>query len=143
MHLRLFIIVIFYAFKIIYNKCQRVIFLSTVQVKLSTTRSNINLCWATSGVLAVSTGDNSVRLWNIDTGDNYVLRLKENLGFRTSESIMCLAFCAPKSKILYIFIPRETKTVATDELQFNLFRNNLYKSKKKLTMFVHHFQDVS
>ncbi|KAF2347067.1 WD40-repeat-containing domain, partial [Trinorchestia longiramus] len=70
----------------------------THQVKLSAGRSaDIQLCWATAGVMAVSAGDGSVRLWDTDTGDNFVLSLKTGLGFKDNESIMCLSYCHTKN----------------------------------------------
>lgn len=77
----------------------RVLLVNLLQVKLSGGRGpDIQLCWAGPGVMAVSTGDSSVRLWNIDTGDNFVLSLKTQLGFKDAETILCLSYCQDKSE---------------------------------------------
>ncbi|XP_068236628.1 intraflagellar transport protein 140 homolog isoform X1 [Palaemon carinicauda] len=65
------------------------------KVKLSGRTNDIQMAWAGSGLLAVSTGDNSVRLWNLDSGDNYVLSL-HGPSYRDQEYIMCLTYSENK-----------------------------------------------
>ncbi|XP_047485121.1 intraflagellar transport protein 140 homolog [Penaeus chinensis] len=68
------------------------------KVKLSGRTNDIQVTWAGTGLLAVSTGDNNVRLWNLDSGDNYVLSL-HGFSYRDQEYMMCLSYSENK-KIL-------------------------------------------
>ena len=43
------------------------------KVKMSTMLADGSISWAGRGVLAITTGEMSVRLWNLDTRDNFVL----------------------------------------------------------------------
>ncbi|KAK3865459.1 hypothetical protein Pcinc_025661 [Petrolisthes cinctipes] len=65
------------------------------KVKLSGRTTDIQVTWAGAGLLAVSTGDSSVRLWNLDTGDNYVLGLR-GPSYRDQEYVMCLTYSSNK-----------------------------------------------
>lgn len=75
----------------LFGKVQNPLF----QVKLSGRTNDIQVTWAGCGLLAVSTGDNSVRLWNLDSGDNYVLSL-HGPSYRDQEYVMCLSYSANK-----------------------------------------------
>ncbi|XP_050709384.1 intraflagellar transport protein 140 homolog [Eriocheir sinensis] len=66
------------------------------RVKLSGRTNDIQVTWSGAGLLAVSTGDNSVRLWNLDSGDNYVLSLR-GPSYRDQEFVMCLSYSANKN----------------------------------------------
>ncbi|XP_076028823.1 intraflagellar transport protein rempA [Oratosquilla oratoria] len=66
------------------------------KVKLSGRSNEIQVAWAGPGLLGVSTGDFSVRLWNLDTGDNYVIDMQGG-NLRDQEYIMCLSYSANKS----------------------------------------------
>lgn len=68
------------------------------QVKLSGRTNDIQVTWAGTGLLAVSTGDNNVRLWNLDSGDNYVLSL-HGFSYRDQEYMMCLSYSENKSEL--------------------------------------------
>ncbi|CAL4114854.1 unnamed protein product, partial [Meganyctiphanes norvegica] len=68
------------------------------KVKLSGRTNDIQVTWTRTGLLAVSTGDPSVRLWNLDSGDNFVLAL-QGPNYRDQEYIMCLTYSSNK-KIL-------------------------------------------
>lgn len=69
---------------------------SYLQVKLSGRSTEIQVTWATEGLLAVSTGDGFVRLWNLDSGDNFVLDLREPLGYKTHEHVLCISYSGAK-----------------------------------------------
>lgn len=43
------------------------------KVKMSTRSADCSISWAGRGILAITTGELSVRLWNLDSGDNFVL----------------------------------------------------------------------
>ncbi|KAB7493708.1 Intraflagellar transport protein [Armadillidium nasatum] len=66
------------------------------KVKLSGRSTEIQVTWATEGLLAVSTGDGFVRLWNLDSGDNFVLDLREPLGYKTQEHVLCISYSGAK-----------------------------------------------
>ncbi|KAK7788798.1 hypothetical protein R5R35_010909 [Gryllus longicercus] len=44
-----------------------------MKVKLSGRSQDATMVWAGSGLLAISTGDLSIRCWDMDSGDNYLL----------------------------------------------------------------------
>ncbi|XP_040032624.2 intraflagellar transport protein 140 homolog [Gasterosteus aculeatus] len=68
-----------------------------MKVKLSSkTGKNVDLFWTDTGLLITATGEQVVRLWDLDGDDNYVLSLNENLGFEKGEMINCVAYCAAK-----------------------------------------------
>ncbi|CAG0906154.1 unnamed protein product [Cyprideis torosa] len=66
------------------------------KVKLSTRSPDAVISWAGPGLLAVSGGEASVRLWDLDAGDNYVLSLEDAAN---NETITSLAFSPSKSEI--------------------------------------------
>ncbi|XP_037319020.2 intraflagellar transport protein 140 homolog [Pungitius pungitius] len=68
-----------------------------MKVKLSSkTGKNVDIFWTETGLLITATGEQVVRLWDLDGDDNYVLSLNENLGFEKGEMINCVAYCAAK-----------------------------------------------
>uniref|UniRef100_A0AAQ4QPL0 Intraflagellar transport 140 homolog (Chlamydomonas) n=1 Tax=Gasterosteus aculeatus aculeatus TaxID=481459 RepID=A0AAQ4QPL0_GASAC len=74
-----------------------------MKVKLSSkTGKNVDLFWTDTGLLITATGEQVVRLWDLDGDDNYVLSLNENLGFEKGEMINCVAYCAAKGSGLIL-----------------------------------------
>uniref|UniRef100_A0A674PQ19 Intraflagellar transport 140 n=1 Tax=Takifugu rubripes TaxID=31033 RepID=A0A674PQ19_TAKRU len=72
-----------------------------MKVKLSSkSGQNVDIVWAENGLLITATGEHSIRLWDLEREDNYVLSLDESLGFETGEMIYCVTYCAAKGKIL-------------------------------------------
>ena len=68
------------------------------KVKMSTRSSDCSISWAGKGILAITTGELSVRLWNLDNGDNFVLTGNTGSGGH-SESISSLSWCGAKSTL--------------------------------------------
>ena len=66
------------------------------KVKMSTRSADCSISWAGRGILAITTGELSVRLWNLDSGDNFVLTGSTSAGGH-SEFISSLAWCSAKS----------------------------------------------
>ncbi|KAK9530529.1 hypothetical protein VZT92_012025 [Zoarces viviparus] len=68
-----------------------------MKVKLSSkTGQNVDIFWTANGLLITATGEQVVRLWDLDGDDNYVLSLNETLGFERGEMINCVAYCEAK-----------------------------------------------
>ena len=70
-------------------------------MKYSGTR-DLHVTWAGPGLLAISMGDSFVRLWNLDSSENFVLDLKGS-GFNESEYVMSLCYSAHKSKCINFY----------------------------------------
>lgn len=81
-----------------------------LQVKLSGRSQDASMVWAGPGLLAVITGDLSVRCWDMDTGESYLLDaepLNSASSFSDSsagasnlptEVFTSLSFCSQKGK---------------------------------------------
>ncbi|XP_075950055.1 intraflagellar transport protein 140 homolog [Anarhichas minor] len=68
-----------------------------MKVKLSSkTGQNVDIVWTANGLLITATGEQVIRLWDLDGDDNYVLSLNETLGFERGEMINCVAYCEAK-----------------------------------------------
>uniref|UniRef100_H3D5J6 Intraflagellar transport 140 n=1 Tax=Tetraodon nigroviridis TaxID=99883 RepID=H3D5J6_TETNG len=68
-----------------------------MKVKLSSkSGQNVDIVWTDNGLLITATGEQSIRLWDLEREDNYVLSLDESLGFETGETINCVTYCAAK-----------------------------------------------
>ena len=59
---------------------------------------DLHVAWAGAGLLAISMGDSFIRLWNLDSSENFVLDLQGSV-FRDSEYVMSLCFSPNKSKL--------------------------------------------
>ncbi|XP_048575888.1 intraflagellar transport protein 140 homolog isoform X2 [Nematostella vectensis] len=79
----------------------------TIKVKLSGQASKSHLIWAGRQLLATATGENIVRMWNLEQDDNYFLSLKGQ-GFEPGECINCISYnkskdllagCTSKGKV--------------------------------------------
>merc|ERR1719264_1361838 len=68
----------------------------TSKVKMSSRSADCSITWAGRGLLAITTGELAVRLWNLDSGDNFVLSGATSAGGK-SEFITSLSFCNTKS----------------------------------------------
>ncbi|TMS22663.1 Intraflagellar transport protein 140-like protein [Larimichthys crocea] len=68
-----------------------------MKVKLSSkSGQNVNIVWTENGLLITATGEQVIRLWDLERDDNYVLPLDETLGFERGEMINCVSYCAEK-----------------------------------------------
>ncbi|XP_034716265.1 intraflagellar transport protein 140 homolog isoform X1 [Etheostoma cragini] len=68
-----------------------------MKVKLSSkTGQNVDIVWTENGLLITATGEQVIRLWDLDGDDNYVLPLDETLGFERGEMMNCVSYCAGK-----------------------------------------------
>ena len=70
----------------------------TSKVKMSSRSADCSMTWAGRGLLATTTGELAVRLWNLDTGDNFVLTGTTGTSGH-SEFLSSLAYCGPKSTL--------------------------------------------
>ena len=68
-------------------------------MKLSGRSQDMQLSWAGKGVLAVATGEPHIRLWDLDRGDNYAVRLDGHY-FSDKDAVMSLAYCPGKGNLL-------------------------------------------
>ncbi|XP_040922911.1 intraflagellar transport protein 140 homolog [Toxotes jaculatrix] len=68
-----------------------------MKVKLSSkTGQNVDIAWTESSLLITATGEQVIRLWDLERDDNYVLSLDETHGFERGEMINCVSYCAGK-----------------------------------------------
>uniref|UniRef100_A0A667XJ74 Intraflagellar transport 140 n=1 Tax=Myripristis murdjan TaxID=586833 RepID=A0A667XJ74_9TELE len=68
-----------------------------MKVKLSSkSGQNTDIVWTENGLLITATGEQVIRLWDLERDDNYVLSLDETLGFERGEIINCVSYCAGK-----------------------------------------------
>ncbi|XP_033963084.1 intraflagellar transport protein 140 homolog [Pseudochaenichthys georgianus] len=68
-----------------------------MKVKLSSkSGQNVDIVWTENGLLITATGEQVIRLWDLDGDDNYVLALDETLGFERGEMINCVSYCTGK-----------------------------------------------
>lgn len=70
------------------------------QVKLSTQSGDANILWAGSSCLAIIVGDLSVRLWDLESSESYLLvpPQEESPRSPTRQSFISLAFCNLRGK---------------------------------------------
>ena len=64
------------------------------KVKVSTRSKENHAVWAGAGILAIATGETSVRIWDLKTDDNFVL---PSAGGTSSEVISSMSFCNEKN----------------------------------------------
>ncbi|XP_064178375.1 intraflagellar transport protein 140 homolog isoform X2 [Anguilla rostrata] len=71
-----------------------------IKVKLSGKSGQLaDIAWANHGLLITATGDQVIRLWDLERDDNYALSLDEGLGFEKGETLNCVSYCAAKDII--------------------------------------------
>ena len=64
------------------------------KIKVSTRSKENHAVWAGAGILAIATGETSVRIWDLKTDDNFVL---PSAGGTSSEVISSMSFCDEKN----------------------------------------------
>ncbi|XP_004562563.1 intraflagellar transport protein 140 homolog isoform X2 [Maylandia zebra] len=57
---------------------------------------NVDVVWTEDGLLITASGEQVIRLWDLERDDNYVLSLDETLGYERGEMINCVSYCAGK-----------------------------------------------
>ncbi|XP_059892091.1 intraflagellar transport protein 140 homolog [Gadus macrocephalus] len=68
-----------------------------MKVKLSgQSGRKADVVWTESGLLFTATGEQVIRVWDLERDDNYVLSLDEALGFQRGELINCVSYCSAK-----------------------------------------------
>ncbi|KAM4624504.1 intraflagellar transport protein 140 homolog [Polymixia lowei] len=68
-----------------------------MKVKLSgQSGHNADMVSTENGLLITATGEQVIRLWDLERDDNYVLSLDESLGFERGEVINCVSYCVGK-----------------------------------------------
>ncbi|CAN9508576.1 unnamed protein product [Ophioblennius macclurei] len=68
-----------------------------MKVKLSSkSGQKVDIVWTENSLLITATGEQFIRLWDLERDDNYILSLDETLGFEKGEMINCVSFCAGK-----------------------------------------------
>ncbi|KAJ8245793.1 hypothetical protein GJAV_G00260380 [Gymnothorax javanicus] len=71
-----------------------------MKVKLSGKSGQLaDIAWADHGLLITATGEQVIRLWDLERDDNYALSLEESLGFEKGETLSCVSYCAAKDII--------------------------------------------
>ncbi|XP_035386707.1 intraflagellar transport protein 140 homolog isoform X1 [Electrophorus electricus] len=55
-----------------------------------------DIVWTEGGLLVTASGEQHIRLWDLERDDNYVLSLDENLGFEKGELLNCVSYCTSK-----------------------------------------------
>ncbi|XP_055006428.1 intraflagellar transport protein 140 homolog isoform X2 [Boleophthalmus pectinirostris] len=57
---------------------------------------NNYIAWTDNGLLITTSGDQTIRLWDLERDDNYVLSLEEAVGFERDEIVNCVTYCSGK-----------------------------------------------
>ncbi|KAM4524435.1 intraflagellar transport protein 140 homolog [Odontesthes bonariensis] len=71
-----------------------------LKVKLSSkSGQNVDIVWTVNSLLITATGEQIVRLWDLERDDNDILSLDETLGFDRGEMINCVSYCAAKATL--------------------------------------------
>ncbi|GAA6108114.1 intraflagellar transport protein 140 homolog isoform X1, partial [Tachysurus ichikawai] len=58
---------------------------------------SLDMVWTENGLLITASGDQIIRLWDLERDDNYVLSLDEKLGYEKGELLNCVSFCSAKA----------------------------------------------
>ncbi|KAM9716097.1 intraflagellar transport protein 140 homolog isoform 2-T2 [Menidia menidia] len=68
-----------------------------MKVKLSSQYGqSVDIVWTVNSLLITATGEQVIRLWDLERDDNYILSLDERLGFEKGEMINCVSYCPAK-----------------------------------------------
>ncbi|XP_060569057.1 intraflagellar transport protein 140 homolog [Ruditapes philippinarum] len=70
-----------------------------MKVKLSGRGDKPVIDWAGKGILATSTGEGVIRMWELENEENYILHLDGHSGYDPNENITCLAFSEKKGTL--------------------------------------------
>lgn len=70
------------------------------QVKLSAQVGDAQILWAGPSCLAITVGDLSIRLWDLETSESYLLvpSQEESPKSPTRQAFICLAFCSVRGE---------------------------------------------
>ncbi|XP_043081946.1 intraflagellar transport protein 140 homolog isoform X2 [Puntigrus tetrazona] len=55
-----------------------------------------DIVWTENGLLITASGEQHIRLWDVELDDHYALALDESLGFEKGELLNCVSFCTSK-----------------------------------------------
>ncbi|KAK9953000.1 hypothetical protein ABG768_017026 [Culter alburnus] len=67
------------------------------KVKLSSRGGqHSDIVWTENGLLITASGEQHIRLWDVELDDHYALSLDESLGFEKGELLNCVSFCTSK-----------------------------------------------
>ncbi|XP_077407490.1 intraflagellar transport protein 140 homolog isoform X1 [Vanacampus margaritifer] len=67
------------------------------KVKLSSkSGQSVDIVCAQNGLVVTATGEQLIRLWDLERNENYALSLDETLGFERGEMINCVSYCTGK-----------------------------------------------
>uniref|UniRef100_A0A671RDE2 Intraflagellar transport protein 140 homolog n=1 Tax=Sinocyclocheilus anshuiensis TaxID=1608454 RepID=A0A671RDE2_9TELE len=55
-----------------------------------------DIVWTENGLLITASGEQHIRLWDVELDDHYALTLDESLGFEKGELLNCVSFCTSK-----------------------------------------------
>ncbi|XP_034933868.1 intraflagellar transport protein 140 homolog [Chelonus insularis] len=104
-----------------------------INAKNTSTKTESSICWIGINTLAILTGETSIRCWNLQTGDTYVLSIPEsqnkNAEF-SSEICTSISFCkysntlAAGTDLGTIYFWKKKSTLDTDENGWSLDRKN-------------------
>ena len=77
-------------------------------MKLSGQSGDINISWAGPSCLAIIVGDLSIRLWDLDSSESYLLVPVQEGSPKspTRQTFICLSFCSLRGNVFFcMFIP--------------------------------------
>ncbi|XP_057178232.1 intraflagellar transport protein 140 homolog isoform X2 [Triplophysa rosa] len=57
------------------------------------------IVWTEDGLLITASGEQHIRLWDVELDDHYALSLDESLGFEKGELLNCVSFCTFKNAL--------------------------------------------
>ena len=93
------------------------------KIKISTRSKENHAVWVGSGLLAIASGEASIRIWDLRTDDNYVLPDPPGSSGTSTEIISSLSYCQKKntlgkeSNIIYQFVVLEIYTLCTRRIE--------------------------
>eukprot|EP00095_Tigriopus_kingsejongensis_P006204 snap_masked-scaffold252_size238019-processed-gene-1.6 protein:Tk06204 transcript:snap_masked-scaffold252_size238019-processed-gene-1.6-mRNA-1 annotation:"intraflagellar transport protein 140-like protein" len=86
------------------------------RVKLSSRMKDNHICWVSATQLAISSGETSIRIWNLKSDENFVVSFDTSSG--SAEFITSLDFCPAKS---LLSVGTSTGNLVMWQLQSNSF----------------------
>ncbi|XP_077482190.1 intraflagellar transport protein 140 homolog isoform X1 [Stigmatopora argus] len=70
------------------------------KVKLSSrSGQGVDVVWAQNSLVVTATGEQQIRLWDLERNENYTLSLDETSGFERGEMVNCVSYCLGKEML--------------------------------------------
>ena len=95
------------------------------RIKISTRSKENPTVWVGPGLLAISTGESNIRVWDLKTDDNFVL--PHVPGFGANENITSMDFCNEKNILAastnagYIYMWKYSSTHRYNKFHFTIY----------------------